>query len=322
MKWWVSAAAQWSLAHLPGGVYLHRRLQERYGELARLEHSSRFDNALWFLRTARRWCGELGDLRVVELGTGWVPALPLAFLLSGASVDTFDVQRLVRPPIVRRTIREISRRATEFAAAAGVAEDMLNRRLAIAADAPDFAAVCRSLRGSYRAPFDTLNLPYADESADLVVSNLVLQCIPTAVLEPVLKESLRVLRAGGLAIHRIRMTDEYSAADRRRHDLAYLQFSQRTWQRWFCHRLKQQNRLRASQFLALFEDLGGRCRLLERDVDHDSIEVLKSMSLAAEFRDLELEDVATINLDIVVQRPPTAAHTHRSESPVGTLQQQ
>lgn len=322
MKWWIGAAAQWSLAHVPGGSFVASRLRERLGELARLECSSRFDNALWFLRTARRWSGELGDLRVVELGTGWVPAVPLAFLLSGARVDTYDIDRLVRTQFARRTLAELRRRASEFAAAAGITDDALLRRLSIAEQAPDFAAACRSLSGSYRAPYNTLQLPYADGEADLVFSNLVLQCIPQALLKPVLAESLRVLRPGGLAIHRVRMTDEYAIKDPARNHLEYLQFSGDSWNRWFCHRLKHQNRLRASQFVALFEELGANCRMVERCVDHDSLPVVEKLRLAEQFRGLDPEDLATINLDIVVQRPLTkqqlATEGDRSASQVGS----
>lgn len=305
MKWWIGAAAQWSLAHVPGGGFVASRLRERFGELAHLERSSRFDNALWFLRTARRWSGELGDLRVVELGTGWVPAVPYAFLFSGSRVDTYDVDRLVRTRIARRTLVELRRRASEFASAAGITDDALLRRLSIAEQASDFAAACRSLHGSYRAPFNTLELPYADGEADLVFSNLVLQCIPRELLKPVLAESLRVLRPGGLAIHRVRMTDEYAAKDPKRNHLEYLQYSDHTWNRWCCHRLKHQNRLRASQFVSIFEELGCNCRMVERCVDHDSIPVVEKLPLADQFHGLGLEDLATINLDLVVQRPLT-----------------
>jgi len=303
MKWWIGATAQWSLAHVPAGGFVLSRLRERFGELAHLERSSRFDNALWFLRTARRWCGELGDLRVVELGTGWVPAVPYAFLLSGSRVDTYDVERLVRPRLSRRTLAEIHRRAAEFASAAGITEQVLLRRLSIAEQTPDFSTACRALAGSYRAPFNTLQLPYADGEADLVISNLVLQCIPRNVLKPVLAESMRVLRPGGLAIHRIRMSDEYAAKDPNRNHLEYLQYADRHWNRWFCHRLKHQNRLRASQFISVFAEVGGTCRSVDRFVDRDSIAVVERLRLADQFHGLKPEDLATINLDLVVQRP-------------------
>lgn len=305
MRWWMKVSAEWTLAHLPGGGWLHGRLRERRGELAHLERTSRFDNAVYFVRTARKWCGELGDIRVVELGTGWVPAVPLAFLACGARVESYDVERLVTPELLERTRIEIRRRAAEYALSAELPRAAVENRLTQIEEAPDFAIACRKLGGSYRAPFDTTRLPYKDGEADLVFSNLVLQCIPMQVLPAVIRESARVLRPGGFAIHRVRMTDEAAAHDPRRNHLEYLKYSSRTWQRWFCHRLKHTNRLRASQFVEMFCDAGLDCRVIDRLVDYDSIPFLEQLPLAAEFRGLDLEDLATINMDVVLQKPLT-----------------
>ncbi len=303
MRWWVQTSAEWTLARMPGGRWLHSQLRERSGELARLEQSSRFDNAAWFVRTARKLCGELGDVRAVEFGTGWVPAVPLAFLACGARVETYDVARLVKPALVERTINELLRRSPDYAAAADLPVESVRKRLTEIEDCPDFGTACRRLGGCYRAPFDTSRLPYADGEADLVFSNLVLQCIPLTPLRGVIQESIRVLRPGGLAIHRIRMTDESAVRDPARNHLEYLKYDQRTWQRWFCHRLKYINRLRASQFIEMFCDAGFECRSIGRDVDRDSIPFLEKLPLPYEFRGLTLEDLATINLDIVLQKP-------------------
>lgn len=307
MKWWMMAAAEWTLAHMPGGPQIHARLREQSGELAKLEHSSRFDNALWFVKTARRWCGELNGLRVVEIGTGWVPALPLALLLCGARVETYDVQRLTNWELVRRTLQVLRQRAAEFAAAAEFPLEMFLQRLDVAESASDLESACAALCGRYAAPSDTLNLPLEDGHADLVVSNLVLQCIPVDVLRDVLKESRRVLRPDGFAIHRARMTDEYARRDPNRNHLEYLKYSESDWNRWFCHRLKYQNRLRASQFVSFFDELGFASRWNGRSVDGDSLKYVEQLPLAAEFAALDSKDLATINLDIVLQLPGPAS---------------
>lgn len=306
MKWWMIAAATRTLASLPGGPGLHARLRERSGELANLENSSRFDNALWFVKTARRWCGELSTLRVVEFGTGWVPALPLAMLLCGARVETYDVQRLTNWDLVLRTLHALKQRAAQFAAAAEFPLEMFLQRLDVAETSTDLETACQALCGRYVAPCDTLHLPLKDGEADLVVSNLVLQCIPAELLREVLQESRRVLRPDGFAIHRMRMTDEYARRDQRRNHLEYLKYSDATWNRWFCHRLKHQNRLRASQFLSVFDELGFECRWTGRSIDGESVSFVESLPLADEFVGLESKDLATINLDVVLQRPGLA----------------
>ncbi len=306
MRWWMNAATQWTLARVPGGRFAHGLLQEHSGELSCIECSSRFDNAEFFLRAARRWCGELGDLHVVELGTGWVPAVPLALLACGARVETYDVARLVKPRFFRRTRDEVRRRAGLYAVAADLPVQTVLRRLNTIADARDLETGCPLLGGRCVAPCDTRHLPYSDDEVDLVVSNLVLQCIEPQVLRDVLAESLRVLRPGGFAIHRIRMSDEYAPCDRRRNHLAYLKYSRRAWDRWFNHDLKYVNRLRASQFLELFRETGFDCRQADGVVDEASIPFLRSLKLAPEFRDLELHDLATVNLDVALQKPVMA----------------
>src|SRR5207237_5767274 len=91
MRWWFKAAIQQATGYTPGGAHLHRWLQLRFGELAHIEQSTRFGNAAMLVEMARNWCGPLQDQKVVELGTGWVPAVPLSFLLVGARVETYDV---------------------------------------------------------------------------------------------------------------------------------------------------------------------------------------------------------------------------------------
>ncbi|REJ71233.1 MAG: class I SAM-dependent methyltransferase [Planctomycetota bacterium] len=303
MRWWMVAGILSTLARLPGGKRAYALLQQRYGELARLEASSRFDNAEWIVSQARQWCGELGDLRCVELGTGWVPAVPLALLSAGARVDTYDVSLLCKPWLFQRTHEELTRRTDAIAVAAGVDRSSIAERLARIRNSPDLAAACHRLGGRYRAPFDTSRLPYKDGEADLLVSNLVLQCVPPEILPPLLSETYRVLRPGGFAIHRMRLSDEFAVRDPQRNHLEFLRYSRTRWNLWFNSSLKHQNRLRASQFELLFTEAGFRVRNCDRTVDEESLPVVENLALAEEFRDLDPRDLATINLDVVLQKP-------------------
>ncbi|HID24235.1 MAG TPA: class I SAM-dependent methyltransferase, partial [Planctomycetaceae bacterium] len=256
MRWWMKAGVARCLASIPGGEAIHFWLQRRFGELRHLERSTRFDNAEYFLRTTRAHAGSVSGLRVVELGTGWVPAVPLAYAVAGALVATYDVRRLVRDDLFVWTRDEIGRRVETLAAAAGQSPPRFCARLARIARETDFDRAMRRLGGLYRAPWNTCRLPYQDNAADLVVSNLVLQCVHRALLPPLLQEMRRVLKPGGLSIHRASLTCEYAAGDPRRHPLSFLKYSDATWDRWFNHSIKYVNRLRYSQFLRLFEDAG------------------------------------------------------------------
>ena len=96
--------------------------------------------------------------------------------------------------------------------------------------------------------------------------------------------------------------------DPRRNHLEYLTIPHRRWNRWFNHPLKHQNRLRASQFHALFSDCGFDCRREDRIVDEESLSLVECPTLDEEFRKLSQRDLATIGMEVILQKP------HRSRS--------
>jgi SAM-dependent methyltransferase len=318
MRWWLKAGLQFTFAHVPFGEFLYRQVQERCGELAHLEDSTRFGNARLLLELMREHLGLLDELYAVELGTGWVPAVPLALMLAGTRADTYDVSRLVRPDYFTRTRNEIERQRGEFAEAAGVEESLIEKRLDAIRSESCFSRAAELLGGSYRAPFDTRQLPYADGAVDAVVSNLVLQCIPREVLPDVLAESLRILKPGGFAFHRIWLGDEYAIGDSNRSQLDFLWYSRCTWDSLFNHSIKHLNRLRYPEFLRCFSNAGFDVTECRRTVDWESIPRLRRRGLAAEFRRFNWEEVATVAVDVVLQKPLPAGNFARFE-PVPTL---
>ena len=303
MKWWMHWLSQLGMAHLPGGRRLHRLMQDRFGEHRHLESSTRFDNAELFLRKILRLTENVNDPHVVELGTGWIPAVPMTLLLAGVRVDTFDVTRHVDGCLYGRTRDVLAGRLDRLATAARLPESVIEERLRRVDDVADFATAAGQLDGRYAAPVDTTSLPYDELTADVVISNLVLQCIPKEVLEPVLRESFRILKPGGHAIHRLYLGDEYAGRDPNRNRLHYLAYTENTWQTWFCHRLKHLNRLRAPQFLAMFEEIGFEVRHTERSVDETSIDHLKQIGVDDQFGDFTWEEIATTSLEVTLRKP-------------------
>ena len=303
MRWWIKASIEWGLAHVPGGLHINDQLRDKFGELAYLEESSRFQNADYLLKTALDHTGALANLRVVELGTGWVPAVSLVYLLAGARMDTYDISRLVRNEYFVRCRREIDRRLAEYAETANVAESTMRERLASIQNETEFASAATILDGAYRAPVDTRHLPYNDDEVDVVISNLVLQCIPKQLIEGILRETARILKPGGLAIHRVNLCDEYSRSDPRRGGLEFLRFSHKTWNRFFNHSLKHINHLRSCEFMKLFESSGLEIVRCNKQVDWDSQDLLRETGVAREFRHFSSEELLTVAFDVVLRKP-------------------
>lgn len=303
MKWWMKASAQAMLARIPKGELVHEWLQTRWGELARLESTSRFSNAVFYLRTVHDRVGLSNPIRAVEIGTGWVPAVPIALLLAGVQVDSFDIVRLMRPTILQRCLREIERHLPRFAEAAGLPVQAVQRRYDLIRHETEFECVAGRLGGLYRAPWDTTRLPYRDGQVDLAFSNLVFQNVHVCVLERLVQETFRILKPGGFAIHRIGMDDEYAAVDPARGPLDFLRYSRSGWDLLFSHSIKYCNRIRCSQFLELFSRTGFREVWTRKRVDYEAIGSLRRRGVAPEFRRMSWEDLATTGLDIVLEKP-------------------
>jgi SAM-dependent methyltransferase len=187
-------------------------------------------------------------------------------------------------------------------------------RWELLANADSLHDLCLQTGGVCLAPVDTTSLPDMAGTFDLVVSNLVMQCIPDALVVPVLRESARILNPGGWAIHRIRMTDEYASSDPQQHHLHFLSYPQKTWDRWFNHRLKNQNRWRASHFLQAFRDVGFSQREVHRYRDTSAADYFQKVSLAPEFQSCDEDDLNTIGIDVILQKP-SASEDFR-DSPV------
>jgi SAM-dependent methyltransferase len=303
MRWWAHWGIQYLLAHVPGGETVHRLIQEQAGQLRNLEQGNQFGNALRILEMASGHAGSLAGLRVAEIGTGWVPAIPVALALVGCKVHTFDVTALTKQDYLRRTLNAWEPRLEEIAVAARQPVCDVTKRWETLCRSTTLSELCQKSGGVCLAPVDTTALPDATGTFDLVVSNLVMQCIPDALVVPVLRESARILKPSGWSIHRIRMTDEYAFSDPHQHHLHYLTYQKATWDRWFNHRLKNQNRWRASHFLDAFRDVGFLLREVRRHQDTSGAAYLQKVPLALEFQSCDEDDLNTIGMDVVLQKP-------------------
>jgi len=313
MRWWFKAGLEWWLARVPGGLALHSQLRTRQGELANPEAGSRFDNALWILEQTRPLVDSFESLRVLELGTGWIPAIAVSNMLCGARVETFDVECLVKPRLLQLCLQGIQRRLPQIAETAGVAEQVVHDRFELIANDLDFHSVAEKLGGSYCAPGDTRDLPHDDNQVDLVLSSLVLAQIPLELLDKLLGETLRVLRPGGVAIHRVYLADEYSRSDPNRSDLEFLKYSDKQWNRFFNHSLKHINRLRHAHYVEKFARLGFETLWLRKQFETPSGPQFSAERAAPEFQDLPAEELSIVSFQVALRKPMTTSSTPRTQ---------
>jgi SAM-dependent methyltransferase len=243
----------------------------------------------------------------VEVGTGWRPFLPFVLSLLGAErVLTYDVNRWLNARYAFETFRALESRLDVVTEKAGVSPALLRDRYgAAAAQVHDLDSLLAAFRVEYRFPGDARRTGLADGSVDYVVSSNVLEHIPPETLREIHRETSRILKPDGLAVHRFNPADHWSHADRSVVSVNFLRFSPREWHWYGGSGLAYHNRLRCVQHLRLFEEAGLRVLSHRERLDARALEALQlgRIPLHPDFAGFSPEELAADYMWVVCGRP-------------------
>jgi SAM-dependent methyltransferase len=296
MRWYFKASVQKLLSMLPCGRTFNHFLQEHYGEIHKLKIEDRLEEIkqVFAAPIAERF-GGLSNRQIVEIGTGWVPVLPITLALMGAQCRTFDVVRHLGKERTISTLAEVSKHIEVSGA---------RERRRDSFEAVEVEEILEEVGAHYKAPVDTTRLPVKSNSQHATVSRLVLQHIPPQILPHVLKELYRILKPGGLSIHRVNLHDEYAQVDPRVTLVNFLAYPSWFWDNFGNNPIKYVNRARYPYYLDLFGDSGFRVLSLSKKLDKRSFDALSTMKIAKEFRHYSKEELATIGFTVILEKSP------------------
>jgi len=230
------------LMHLEPVVYLRKRLSSRQNDP--LSTIGSYFDIQW--RTYRDAILDLhlsvDDCTVLEIGPGPILANGIRFIAEGAaSYTAFDRFNLLRrDDKVRRAYRELIGRLPREQQQ--TCQGLVADNHGILFDNRIHGIVAKIEEADGKIGVGTL---------DFVVSFDVLEHIDD--LPATMRAIRRLLKPGGVMIHRVDVTVHNAATDV--HRLAHLVFSDRTW-RMMSSRRAICNRIRPSEFLAAAEALG------------------------------------------------------------------
>lgn len=305
MDWRIKGLVQKSLSLVPGGVRLNTWLQNSLGGMRDFDRNVAVKVSDW--TTSMGYLFDVGfrvkESRLMEIGTGWHPAFPLCFFLSGAgSITTFDIIRLLDEKVTFRLLESLEKHLPAIAEASNEPSAAVLARFAEMRRSKTIRELLRKCGINYHAPADARATGVEASSFDLVYSNSVLEHVPRESIAQLMKESFRVLIPGGLAMHNVGCNDHYAFFDKSISFINFLQYEEREWRLWN-NSLQYQNRMRAPEFVELATEAGFEVIQRRTHVRPDTREALAHLRIAPEFRRFSEDELVATTSDFIVRKP-------------------
>jgi SAM-dependent methyltransferase len=194
----------------------------------------------------------------LEIGTGWYPIVPIGLYLFGFdSIVSVDISDLLTTASIHQTIERYDAYITS-----GRLGTFLNK-----VDMGRFEKL-KALLKSHEPPHELLKkinieviigdarkIALPDDSFDLINSNNTFEHIYPAILIGIVREFKRLLKPAGIMSHQIDMSDHFAHLDKGITIYNFLKFTDQQWS-LIDNTIQPQNRLRASDFRKIFNDLG------------------------------------------------------------------
>ena len=253
---------------------------------------------------------EIDGKALMEIGTGRRLEMPFGMYLCGAaSVVTLDLNPLLKEHLVLKSIAAMSAERSQILDCFAEVADRrdVDRRFDLLCSAQSLKDVLERTGIDYRAPSDATKPILSPASIDVQFSYTVFEHVPRSILVGILQECNRLLRPGGVAIHHIDPSDHFAHEDDSISFINFLRFSDREWHCLAGNRFAYHNRLRASEYEAIYREAGHEILQWKPVVDQRGHSLLQNgFPLDAKFQDRPPEDLATVVLRIVSRPTPVS----------------
>jgi hypothetical protein len=303
MDWRLKAGALFILSHLPRGAFLYRSLQRVSGS-NRLDIHEQYARKSAFLQRAVQTGISVTDRSFFEIGTGWYPVFPVLLSLLGARrVVTADLNPWLTPTSLRETLTGFAsiatRVATDFNLRPSDCREQLDGLIAMS-NRLSVTAVLSEARIDYRMPLDATDTGFPAGEFDYVISTNVFEHVPKPLIQGILRESHRILRADGRHLHHVDVGDHFSLGSEIT-TVNFLKYSPSQWRFLGGVGLAYHNRLRCVDYLRLFEEGGFR---VLRDIvrlDERALTALRvgSVRVHPDFARYSQEELAAAGIDLL-----------------------
>lgn len=304
MHWKHKALIESTCARLPLGARLYKLGQRVFGDL-RAQPERRLVAQIEMARWLAQYGLPVANSRLVEVGTGHIPVVPIGFYLAGAqSTVTVDINRRIDWALTRDTLEWIAAHREKlqklYACDATQSATFEQRFEILVASKANPKRFLEQAGIEYLAPKDAAKTGLPAGSVHCHYSMTVLEHIPEAALCDILAEAGRILAPGGVALHFIDTSDHFQHQDRSIERINFLRYSEDEWRRLAGNQFGYCNRMRASDLLRLASGVGLIAVRTEIDVDERSKQaVTAGFPLAERFARYERDDLCATELRVM-----------------------
>jgi SAM-dependent methyltransferase len=305
MNWKLKAHILAFLSRFPGGRKAYHSLQTILGT-NKPDSDEYLSRALEIVEMIREAGQEPCNGSFFEIGTGWWPFVPFLMYLVGASkVISYDVNPWLNHCYAMETFRALGNHLPFISNRLGLDLKSLQERYNVGSKGNDLGTLLQAFRVDYQCPGDARKTDLPDKSIDFVCSSNVLAHIPLDILRDIHRESWRILRPGGLAVHRIGPSDQFCIGDRSITSANFLRYSHRQWYWYGGSGLAYQNRLRCVQHCQLLKEAGFSIIIDRIRIDSNALEAIRTgkQPVHPDFASFTPEELSASYLWLVGRRP-------------------
>jgi len=257
MKWYLKFFIQKALSNIPEGEKIYRNYQIRFGGLKKIDTSGKVFQALSMINALEKVGFSLEGKTCFEIGTGWIPIIPIIFFIFGQkSCTTVDIEPLLNPDLTKAVISDLLQKVSCEINYRKILSSLQENRIKLVQDAiRKNDKIFLKIGLTALIIKDNLFPNIQDKSLDLIFSNETLEHLSVEAIENYLRQGKTKLRENGLLIHNIDCGDHYSYSDNNISRINFLRYSERDWKK-FNTRFLFQNRLRVSDYKRIIEQNG------------------------------------------------------------------
>ena len=306
MNWQQKAKIMKILSKLLWGGMLYKFLQKKFGHLT----SNPMPNIKKQIEIANwlhRYNFSIKGKTFFEVGTGYNIIVPVGFFLLGAkSVVTVDLYRRLDYNTMKNSLYYLfkNRNLIESLYTNKRNFIMLNESLNLLSEywfTPRQFIKMANIQ--YLAPADAAKTYLLNNSIDYHISTNALEHIPYEVIKNIFIEAKRILKDKGIAIHFIDLSDHFEEQDNSISRINFLRFSDNDWTNIAGNQFAYCNRLRASDYLNLFNEVGFDIIHMEKGIDENSVNKIQDgFKVNERFNSYKLEDICTTSLKIMLKK--------------------